>query len=128
MNGKTDMMITLTTGKQDRGTRATLALSWGCAALAMGQNVSIFLTMDGTAWANKESAKEVVVAGFDPLEDYFEQFSELGGEMLVCAPCTEYYCSVEKKNIEGVLRPEAELTGLATIVSKIGDGTKLITF
>ena len=128
MNGKTDMMITLTTGKQDRGTRATLALSWGCAALAMGQHVSLFLTMDGTAWANKESAKEVTVAGFEPLEAYFEQFSELGGEMLVCAPCTEYYCSVETNMIAGVLRPEAELTGLATIVSKIGDGTKIITF
>jgi predicted peroxiredoxin len=128
MNGTTDMMITLTTGKQDRGTRATLALSWGCAALAMGQQVSLFLTMDGTAWASKESGKEVSVAGFDPLEDYFEQFIELGGEMLVCAPCTEYYCSVESNQIDSVLRPSAELTGLATIVSKIGDGTKLITF
>ena len=128
MNGNTDMMITLTTGKQDRGTRATLALSWGCAALAMGQHVALFLTMDGTAWASKESAKEVEVAGFEPLEDYFEQFKELGGEMLVCAPCTEYYCSVGSSKMEGVLRPEAELTGLATIVSKIGEGTKIVTF
>lgn len=128
MNSNTDTMITLTTGKQDRGTRATLALSWGCAALAMGQNVSIFLTMDGTIWASKDSAKEVTVAGFEPLEDYFEQFSELGGELLVCAPCTEYYCSVYKDEIRGVIRAEAELTGLATIVSKIGDTTKTITF
>ena len=128
MNSKTDIMITLTTGKQDRGTRATLALSWGCAALAMGQNVSLFLTMDGTVWASKGSAKEVAVAGFEPLEEYFEQFTELGGELLVCAPCTEYYCSVDTNNIGGVLRTEAELTGLATIVSKIGDTTKTITF
>ncbi len=128
MNSNTDIMITLTTGKQDRGTRATLALSWGCAALAMGQNVSMFLTMDGTVWASKGSAKDVVVAGFEPLEDYFEQFCELGGELLVCAPCTEYYCSVDKDAIGGALRSEAELTGLATIVSKIGDTTKTITF
>jgi predicted peroxiredoxin len=128
MNGTTDMMITLTTGKQDRGTRATLALSWGCAALAMGQQVSLFLTMDGTAWASKESAKEVSVAGFDPLEEYFEQFIELGGEMLVCAPCTEYYCSVEANKLGRALRPTAELTGLATIVSKIGEETKIVTF
>jgi predicted peroxiredoxin len=128
MNSDTDIMITLTTGKQDRGTRATLALSWGCTALAMGQNVSMFLTMDGTVWASKESAKDVVVAGFEPLEEYFDQFSELGGELLVCAPCTEYYCSVDRDAVGGVLRPEAELTGLATIVSKIGETTKTITF
>ena len=41
-----DTLITLTTGKQDRGTRATLAFSWGCAALAMGKKVSIYLTME----------------------------------------------------------------------------------
>ena len=128
MKNKTDIMITLTTGKQDRGTRATLALSWGCAALAMGQNVSLFLTMDGTVWASKGSAKEVIVAGFEPLEDYFDQFAELGGELLVCAPCTEYYCSLDRNNIAGKLRSESELTGLATIVSKIGDTTKTITF
>jgi uncharacterized protein involved in oxidation of intracellular sulfur len=128
MKSNTDIMITLTTGKQDRGTRATLALSWGCAALAMGQNVAMFLTMDGTVWASKGSAKEVTVAGFEPLEDYFDQFAELGGELLVCAPCTEYYCSVDRDNIDGVLRSEAQLTGLATIVSKIGDSTKTISF
>jgi len=121
-------MITLTTGKQDRGTRATLALSWGCAALAMGQNVALFLTMDGTVWASKGSAKEVTVAGFEPLEDYFDQFLELGGELLVCAPCTEYYCSFDRDAIGGALRSESELAGLATIVSKIGDTTKTITF
>lgn len=121
-------MITLTTGKQDRGTRATLALSWGCTALAMGQTVALFLTMDGTVWASKESAKEVIVAGFEPLEEYFVQFSELGGELLVCAPCTEYYCSLDSDNIGGKLRSDSELTGLATIVSKIGDTTKTITF
>lgn len=128
MNDNTDTLITLSTGKQDRGTRATLALSWGCTALAMGQNVIIFLTMDGTVWASKGSAKDVTVAGFEPLEDYFEQFTELGGKLLVCAPCTEYYCSVDRDSIGGILRDESVLTGLATIVSKIGDATKTITF
>ncbi|NQU86865.1 MAG: DsrE family protein [Mariniphaga sp.] len=123
-----DLLITLTTGKQDRGTRATLALSWGCAALAMSQEVSIFFTMDGTLWASKGSTKGVKVAGFEPLKDYFEQFIELGGEILVCAPCSEYYCSVESITGRGTLIEEAELTGLATIVSSMGDNTKTITF
>ncbi|MBM4372318.1 MAG: hypothetical protein FJ098_11730, partial [Deltaproteobacteria bacterium] len=57
-------LIVLTTGKQDRGTRATLAFSWGCAALAMGQQAAIYLTMDGTIWAASAATKGVSVAGF----------------------------------------------------------------
>ncbi len=123
-----DVLITLTTGKQDRGTRATLAFSWGCAALAMGQAVSIFLTMDGTIWAGKNAARGVSVAGFENLSNYIEQFLALGGELLVCAPCTEYYCSFDEENPEIKLLKEAQLTGLATIVSKMGPNTKIITF
>ena len=128
MSKHPDLLITLTTGKQDRGTRATLALSWGCTSLAMGQKVSIFFTMDGTVWASKGATKGVKVDGFEPLKEYLEQFIELGGEILVCAPCSEYYCSVDSSTGRGTLIEEAELTGLATIVSTIGTNTKTITF
>ena len=57
MNNKPDLLITITTGKQDRGSKATLAFSWGCAALAMGQSVCIYLSMDGTVWAAKGAMK-----------------------------------------------------------------------
>jgi len=121
-------MIVLTSGKQDRGSRATLALSWGCAALAMGQSVTLYLTMDGTTWAMKGSALQVQVAGFDPLSVYFEQFTELGGQITVCAPCSEHYCSIELLKPGGKLRNTATLTGLTTIVSQIGPETKVIAF
>lgn len=123
-----NILIALTTGKQDRGTRATLALAWGCAALAMGQSVTLYLTMDGTVWAMKGAAKGVEVGGFEPLEDYLDQFLVLGGELLVCAPCSEYYCSFDKILQKGTLIDEAQLTGLATVVSKMGNNTKTITF
>jgi uncharacterized protein involved in oxidation of intracellular sulfur len=125
-----DMLITLTNGKQDRGTRATLAFAWGCSALAMGQNVTIYLTMDGTVWAARGAMKGVKLGGFDPLEEYLEQFISLGGRILVCAPCTEYYCSVNGHETNGVsdsLIENAQVTGLATIVSLIGGNTKTIT-
>ena len=122
------MLITLITGKQDRGTRATLALSWGCAALAMGQNVTLFLTMDGTVWASEGYSKGVLVEGFEALEVYFEQFIDLGGELLVCAPCSQYYCSIDGEGIGGALRKEAQLSGLATVVSRISPTTKTVTF
>jgi uncharacterized protein involved in oxidation of intracellular sulfur len=128
INGYPDTLITLTTGKQDRGTRATLAFSWGCASLAMGKQVSIFLTMEGTIWATKGACKGVEVGGFEPLTAYVDQFCALGGELLVCAPCSEYYCSVDGVELHGKIVPEAELTGLATIVSKLGEKTKMVTF
>jgi len=128
MSDKPDILITLTTGKQDRGTRATLAFAWGCAALAMGQQVAMFLTMEGTVWAMKGAMKGVEVGGFEPLEDYLEQFVDLGGEVLVCAPCSEYYCSFDRELLQGTLIDNAQLSGLATIVSKMGQDTKPITF
>ena len=128
MNNKPDLLITITTGKQDRGSKATLAFSWGCAALAMGQSVCIYLSMDGTVWAAKGAMKGVEVGGFGQLEDYLDQFIELGGELLVCAPCTEYYCAFDRSSIPSTLIEEAKLTGLATIVSKMGENTKCLSF
>jgi predicted peroxiredoxin len=128
MSKELGTMIVLTTGKQDRGTRATLAFSWGCAALAMGQTVAVYLTMDGTVWASKGAADNVSVAGFETLDCYIEQFLALGGEILVCAPCSEYYCSFTPASGHSALLPEAQLVGLATIVSRTGQGTKIITF
>ena len=128
INGNPDTLITLTTGKQDRGTRATLAFSWGCASLAMGQTVSIYLTMEGTIWATKGANKGVEVGGFEPLSEYMEQFSALGGEILVCAPCSQYYCSEESLDLSKKLIEQAKLAGLATVVSKLGEKTKMVTF
>jgi predicted peroxiredoxin len=128
MSKELGTMIVLTTGKQDRGTRATLAFSWGCAALAMGQNVAVYLTMDGTVWATKGAADNVSVAGFESLDCYIDQFLALGGEILVCAPCSEYYCSFTPTSGRSALLGEAQLVGLATIVSRTGQATKIITF
>lgn len=128
MSEHPDILITLSTGKQDRGSRATLAFSWACTALAMGKTVTMFLTMDGTVWAGINATKGVAVAGFEPLSEYLEQFFLLGGEMLVCAPCTEYYCAIDSQNPEGKVIDEAKLAGLATVVSRIGNNTNTITF
>ena len=123
-----DLLIVLTTGKQDRGTRATLAFTWGCAALAMGQSVSMYLTMDGTVWAMRDATRGVTVDGFEPLANYVEQFLAMGGRLLACAPCTEFYCSQDRPRVQEVLVEGATLTGLASIVALQGPGTRVVTF
>jgi len=126
---KTDVVVVLTTGKTDRGVRATLAFGWACTALALGKNVSMYLTMDGTIWAMKNSAKNVKVEGFEPLQEYIDQFIDLGGKMHVCAPCSEYYCSLTREDKSDYqLMPHAKLSGLSTVVSMVTSQTSVIAF
>ncbi len=121
-------IVVLTTGKQDRGMRATLAFAWACTALALGKEVSLYLTMDGTVWAAKGSSDNVVVQGFDALCEYQEQFIDLGGKLLVCAPCSEYYCGFDRSLIGETLLPEAQLAGLSSVVGMADQQASIVTF
>jgi predicted peroxiredoxin len=127
VNGK-DMVVVLRSGKHDRGMSATLAFSWACTSLAMNKKVTLFLTMDGTVWALRDAARKVEVGGFEPLDEYIQQFFSLGGNMFVCAPCTEYYCTTLKDDVSHKLLPEAKLAGLSTIVGMISPETTVVTF
>ncbi|MBK8975679.1 MAG: DsrE family protein [Planctomycetes bacterium] len=128
MGQSDDTMVVLTSGKQDRGTRATLAFSWACSALAMGMRTSVFMTMEGTIWAMRNAARGVQVDGFEPIESYIETFLSLGGSLLVCAPCTTYYCSTDDvERVASTLIEGAELVGLATVVSRTGPGCRILT-
>jgi len=128
MANTVDMVVVVTTGKQDRGARATLALSWASAALALGKSVSLFFTMDGTEWMMRGAMQGVQVAGYEPLESYFEQFVSLGGHPIVCAPCSEYFCRYDRNAVMESIIPEARLGGLSTVVSMISRGTSVVTF
>lgn len=121
-------MIILTTGKQDRGTRATLAFSWACSALSLGSETSVFLTMDGVVWALEKSCDGVQVAGFEPLSNYIESFFALGGKMLLCAPCAEYYCGIDPTVDNLPTWKDAQLAGLATVVNSASLNCQLVTF
>jgi predicted peroxiredoxin len=125
---KRDTVIVLTTGKEDRGARAVLALSWACTALAMGQSVGVFLTMDGAVWARRDACYGVNVAGFEPLHNYLEQFLALGGVWQVCAPCTEYYCGAPQGDTTSSLHPDVDVIGLATLLSTIGPNSSVVSF
>lgn len=128
MNEVYDSVVVLTTGKQDRGSRATLAFAWGCSSLALGRKTAMFLTMDGTTWAMHGATTKVQVQGFEPLRDYLESFLVLGGKLFVCAPCTEYFCGLAGEEDRDRLIEGAEPAGLATVVSSAGPGCHLVTF
>ena len=114
------MLIILTTGPEDRGNRATLAFSMGVSALISGVPTVIYLTMGGTFWSRSKASRGVHIDGFDPLAVYVDQFREAGGEILVCSPCNEFYCSIAA---DSALVDGAQLCGLTHVVDVALDST-----
>lgn len=110
------LMIILTTGPEDRGNRATLAFAMGVSSLISGVDTTVFMTMGGTFWSRQTACHKVHIDGFDPLATHIEQFAELGGKVLVCSPCHEFYCSAAK---DAQLLPGAELAGLTHVVDQV---------
>ncbi|MBI1948045.1 MAG: DsrE family protein [Deltaproteobacteria bacterium] len=127
MASQQQVVVVLTTGRQDRGARATLAFGWACTALAAGASVSLFLTIDGAIWALRNAAQGIRIEGYEPLHNYLEQFLALDGELLVCAPCTKYYCGL-RDGEDGALHPAAKLAGLMTVVARASQGAQVVTF
>lgn len=116
-------MIILTTGKEDRGAKATLSFSFAIVAMSMGIDVKIFLTMDGTIWAYKDACKGVRFPMYEDLETYVNLYYEMGGKVLVCTPCSEYFCGV-LENVE--LSLNSQLTELEQII-KFSDNYNIIS-
>jgi predicted peroxiredoxin len=114
MSGK--LMIILTTGPEDRGNRATLAFAMGVSSLVSGVDTTVFMTMGGTFWSRQSACSKVHIDGFDPLPAHIDQFAGLGGKVLVCSPCHDFYCSAAK---DSTLLPGAELAGLTHVVDQI---------
>ena len=110
------LMIILTTGPEDRGNRATLAFAMGVSSLISGVETSIFMTMSGTFWSRQSACTKVQINGFDPLTSYIGQFHELGGTILVCSPCHDFYCANADSQ---TLLPGAELAGLTHVVDQV---------
>ena len=107
------LLILLTTGPEDRGSRATLAFSMAVTALISGVEVTIYTTMGGTFWSRENSERSVHIDGFEPLRTYVGQFLEAGGKLQVCSPCEAFFCAIA----DGMpLRTGAVVCGLAHIV------------
>ena len=115
-NNRDNLMIILTTGPEDRGNRATLAFAMGVAALVSGVETTIFMTMSGTFWSQITSYERVHINGFEPLQVYVEQYQELGGKILVCSPCYDFYCSIAPGS---TMLAGAHLGGLTHVVDQV---------
>ncbi len=109
------VVINLATGLED-AERVTVAFLVGGAALAKGKQVAMFLTKEAVRLALPGLADAVACDGCPPLARLFEQFSEGGGELLVCPICFN-----ARKLDEGQLVGNARLAGATPLWEWIGD-------
>ena len=93
MEEKQGVVIIATHGGEDPE-RATFPFAMGNASIAMDEEATIVLQGSAVFLAMKGYVEHVHASGFDPLKKLMDGFLELGGKILVCAPC------IKERNIE----------------------------
>lgn len=120
--------VILTSGPEDGGKRATLALAAACTAQALDLNTIVFLVADGVHWGYDGHAEGVHAPGFPALADLMESFFESGGQVFVCSAC-DAACALPTDADGKSLRRRRGVRpqGLASILSHtVGGGS--VTF
>ena len=109
------VVINLATGLED-AERVTVAFLVGGAAVAQGKQVAMFLTKEAVRLGLPGHADAVACDGCPPLARLFEQYTEAGGELLVCP-----ICFTARKLEEDQLVANARLAGATPLWDWIGD-------
>ncbi len=109
------VVINLATGLED-AERVTVALLVGGAATAKGKQVAMFLTKEAVRLALPGYAEAMACDGCPPLSRLLEQYTEGGGELLVCPICFN-----ARKLDAAQLTGNARLAGATPLWEWIGD-------
>jgi predicted peroxiredoxin len=123
MDATESLLIVLTTGLEDGGRKASIAVGVALAALTEGKKAYLFLSLESAPFAAPSGCREVHPRGFsEPLEAYLDHFVELGGRLEVCSSCFEEYCKDLPKDAAGhvVLRPGTRVESLGTVARRAG--------
>jgi predicted peroxiredoxin len=109
------VVINLATGLED-AERVTVAFLVGGAAVERGRQVAMFLTKEAVRLALPGHAEAVACEGCPPLAALFQQYTEGGGNLLVCPICFN-----ARKLDERELVVNARLGGATPLWEWIGD-------
>jgi predicted peroxiredoxin len=109
------VVINLATGLDD-GERVTVALLVGGAALEQGRQVTMFLTKEAVRLALPGYGEAIACDGCPPIPRLLEQFTEGGGQLLVCPVCFN-----ARKLNESELVVNARMGGATPLWEWIGD-------
>src|SRR5437763_15672494 len=116
MTNNEKVVINLATGLEDTE-RVTVAFLVGGAALEQGKQVAMFLTKEAVRLGLPGHAEGVACEGCPPLERLFQQYTDGGGELLVCPICFS-----ARKLDPGELNGNTTLGGATPLWERIGAG------
>ena len=115
MPNSAKVVINLATGLED-AERVMIAFLVGSAAVEQGKSVAMFLTKEAVRVGLPGYADAVACDGCPPLSRLFQQFTDGGGELLVCPICFN-----ARKLDEADLLPNVRLAGATPLWEWIGD-------
>lgn len=115
MSAGKKVVINLTTGHEDADL-VTVAFLTATAAQTAGKQVLMFLTKEAVRLGLPGYADAIESAGSPPVERLFGQFSEAGGELLVCPICFN-----ARRLDESALVSNARIGGATPLWEWIGD-------
>lgn len=120
MPGSAKVVINLATGLED-AERVTVAFLVGSAAADQGRTVAMFLTKEAVRLGLPGYADGIACDGCPPLSRLFQQFTDGGGELLVCPICFN-----ARSLDEGNLVSNARLAGATPLWEWIGDESSTV--
>jgi predicted peroxiredoxin len=116
------LLINLTSA-QENPDKATVAFVVANAGVAAGQEVVIFLNVEGVRLATPGYAESIAVAGFKPLKELLETFTAGGGKIWICPPCFNARGLDKDRLIAG-----ATFAGGAAVVEYLGQGASSLSY
>ena len=116
------VVINLATGLED-AERVTVAFLVAGAALEQGKQVAMFLTKEAVRLGLPGYAEAVESAGAPPVSRLFDQYSDGGGELLVCPVCF----NARKLDAESLV-PNARIAGATPLWEWIGEGATVFSY
>ncbi len=86
-----DLQVIVPSGPES-AERAVLGFAMALSAAASGDEVVVFLTMHGAAWAAPEHPTVRAVPGFQDPAYYLELLAQSGVRLEACTSCVENFC------------------------------------
>jgi predicted peroxiredoxin len=125
MNASKQLQVLITAGAEDPH-RARQGLEAALAAVALGVQVTVFLTLRGAFWAELRRHKDCVIPGCESIPALLADLVSAGAMLECCASCAQHFtgsCGLDRDLLPGI-----QLSGLTVMVARTVEGVPTITF
>jgi len=116
------LVVSITNAK-NKPDSATVGFVVANAGIAAGQEVYIWLSLDGVYLSQKGYADDIAVEGFKPLAELIQTFVGNGGQVIVCPPCFKARNLADDQLVEN-----AVLAGGARLVELLSQDAACISY